>query len=143
MAREFILFVQIYHWLGGETEVPFKTSPGLLTECHGGKMNTSGEWGWGAGVAPLPPTPIPGGCTNLAVGCFSSFSPWNTKFLSSLDSTFPEGPHKYGHVPFLDSAHFCGFFCMPETNSPSNPAGEQEKERGNWAPSKACRTEKR
>lgn len=58
MAREFILFVQIYHWLGGETEVPFKTSPGLLTECHGGKMNTSGEWGWGAGVAPLPP-PLP------------------------------------------------------------------------------------
>lgn len=47
MAREFILFVHICHWIGGKTAVPFKTSPGLLTARHGGKMEISGECGAG------------------------------------------------------------------------------------------------
>lgn len=45
MAREFILFAHICHWMGGKTAVPFKTSPSCLTECHRGKMKTPGEWG--------------------------------------------------------------------------------------------------
>lgn len=45
MAREFILFVHICHWMGGKTAVPFKTFPSWLTECHRGKMETPGGWG--------------------------------------------------------------------------------------------------
>lgn len=74
MAREFILFIHIYHWIGEETAVPFKTSPGLLTECHGDKMNTSGKWRGGAGAAP------PGVFTDLAVGCFFLFLPGTQTF---------------------------------------------------------------
>lgn len=56
MAREFILFVRIYHRIGRETAVSFETSPGLLTGCHRGKMNTSGEWG--AGTDPQEATRV-------------------------------------------------------------------------------------
>ena len=45
MAREFILFVHICQWIGGETAVPFKTSLGWLTGCHRGKMKNSGDGG--------------------------------------------------------------------------------------------------
>jgi hypothetical protein len=45
MAREFILFVHICHWIGGKTAVPFKTYPSWLTTCHRGKMKASSEWG--------------------------------------------------------------------------------------------------
>lgn len=74
MAREFILFVHICHWIGGKTAVPFKTSSGLLTEYHRNKMKISRV---GA------PTRTPGGCTDLAVCCFFFF------FLRGTQISFP------------------------------------------------------
>lgn len=32
---------------------------------------------------------------------------------------------QYGHVSFPDSAHFCGFLCMSETNLSSNTEGQR------------------
>lgn len=84
MAREFILFVHICHWIGGRTAVPFKTSPGLLTACHRGEMKTSGD---GGGRRP------PGGRTHLTVYWdFYLLPRTQTFFLSSLESTFQEEP---------------------------------------------------
>lgn len=91
MAREFILFVHIYHWIGGETAVPFKTSPGLLTECHRDKMNTSGEWGGVGGGAALP-LPRWESAQTWHWDAFFSFSPRNTNLLATLGSTFQEAP---------------------------------------------------
>lgn len=88
MAREFILFVHICHWIGGRTAVPFKTSPGLLTACHRGEMKTSRD---GGGRRP------PGGRTHLTVDWDFYFLPrTQTFFLSSLESTFQEEPPQYG-----------------------------------------------
>lgn len=83
MAREFMLFVHICHWIGGETAVPFNTSPGLLTVCHRGEMETSGHRG-----RRRPPR----GCTDLVVHCFAYFSPQNTSTLSPLDFILQEEP---------------------------------------------------
>lgn len=85
MAREFILFVPICHWIGGKTAVPFKTSSGLLTVCRRRKMKTSGEWG--ADTDPC----------DLEVCCSSYFLPGTPPYfllwIPEFKTPRPPSPH--------------------------------------------------
>ena len=108
MAREFILFVHICHWIGRKTAVPFKMSSGLLTICHRSKMKTSGEWG--AATAP--------GKAAQIYPALLTFLP-DHKLSSALDSTFQEEPPNMN--PCLlrilsTSVGFCAYpawVCLP------------------------------
>lgn len=118
MAREFILFVHICHWIGWKTAVPFKMSSGLLTVCHRNKMKTSGEWG-------QPQSP---GRLHKSILPFLLFSQ-TTNFPPLWIPHFKKNPQIWTHAFYGSWALLWGFV-----------QGEQEKGRPTWATTKppAC-----
>lgn len=125
MAREFILFVHICQWIGGETAVPFKTSPGWLTDAT--------EARWKTPVMGCRRRP-PGGCVDLPLYCLTSFSPRNPSILSPLDFTPQEESPIMDTCLFTDSEYFCAACTCSKQICLPNRRGNRKKREKHWQP---------
>lgn len=126
MAREFILFVHICQWIGGETAVPFKTSPGWLTGCHRGKMKNSGD-----GVQAQTPRRL---CRPATVLFDFFFSPGTQASYPLWISHLKKNPQLWTHV-FLQILNISVLLVHVLNKSVfQNRRGNRKKREKHWQP---------